>query len=210
MDILSNVADRQTATGDVGLVQAFVNTIDLQDGPEELPDPNTLKVRLVAKGLLDASLHVDASDLKHAIALREAIRSVIGANSGSKVYPVDIATLNEAALGGGLVQGGDVDGVDLRTGVGADHRPDRLTQGDRVFQIRRIDVQRGIQQSLCNQPHLEGVWVSELLRTGLLVDCVDKGLHEPDVAGSGLSVCHIRQYIDNLLTSIIGYTNHRN
>ena len=91
------VADRQTATGDIGLVQAFVNTVDLQDGPEELEDPNTLKAWLVAKRLLDGSQPVDPSDLKHAIALREAIRSVVGANSGSKVYPVDIATLNEAA-----------------------------------------------------------------------------------------------------------------
>jgi len=96
------VADRQTATGELGLVQAFVNTVDLQDGPEELQDPNTLKGWLVAKGLLDGSQGVDASDLKHAIALREAIRSVIGANSGSRVYPVDIATLNEAASASGL------------------------------------------------------------------------------------------------------------
>jgi predicted RNA-binding Zn ribbon-like protein len=96
------VADRQTATGDIGLVQAFVNTVDLQDGPEELEDPNTLKAWLVAKGLLEASAPVDVSDLKHAVALREAIRSVIGANSGSRVYPVDIATLNEAASASGL------------------------------------------------------------------------------------------------------------
>jgi predicted RNA-binding Zn ribbon-like protein len=96
------VADRQKATGDIGLVQAFVNTVDLQDGPEELEEPNTLKVWLVAKSLLDGAQPVDASDLKHAIALREAIRSVIGANSGSKVYPVDIATLNEAAAASGL------------------------------------------------------------------------------------------------------------
>ena len=96
------MADRQTATGDVGLVQAFVNTVDLQDGPEELDDPNTLKAWLVAKGLLDGSQSVEASDLKHAVALREAIRAVIGANSGSRVYPVDIATLNEAAAASGL------------------------------------------------------------------------------------------------------------
>jgi predicted RNA-binding Zn ribbon-like protein len=97
-----DVADRQTATGDIGLVQAFVNTVDLQDGPEELEDPNTLKAWLVAKGLLEASQNVDGSDLKHAIALREAIRAVIGANSGSRVYPVDIATLNQAAGASGL------------------------------------------------------------------------------------------------------------
>lgn len=96
------MADRQAATGDIGLVQAFVNTVDLQDGPEELTDPNTLKEWLVAKGLLVGSQNVDASDLKHAVALREAIRAVIGANSGSKLYPVDIATLNNAAAASGL------------------------------------------------------------------------------------------------------------
>ena len=104
------MADRQSASGDIGLVQAFVNTVDLQDGPEELHDPNTLKAWLVAKGLLDGSQHVDEPDLKHAIALREAIRAVIGANSGSKVYPVDIATLNEAAAASGLRMRFGVDG----------------------------------------------------------------------------------------------------
>ena len=96
------MADRQTATGDIGLVQAFVNTTDLQDGPEELEDPNTLQAWLVAKGLLDGSQAADASDLKNAIALREAIRDVIGGNSGSRIYPVDIATLNRAAVASGL------------------------------------------------------------------------------------------------------------
>ena len=96
------MADRQTATGDIGLVQAFVNTTDLQDGPDELEDPNTLQSWLVAKGLLGSSQSAGASDLKHAIALREAIRNVIGANSGSRVYPVDLATLNGAAIASGL------------------------------------------------------------------------------------------------------------
>ena len=83
------MADRQTAPGDIGLIQAFVNTTDLQDGPEELEDPNTLQAWLVARGLLDSSQ-------------REAIRNVIGANSGSRVYPVDVATLNGAASASGL------------------------------------------------------------------------------------------------------------
>ena len=96
-DILNLVDDRETATGDLGLIQAFVNTVDLQDGPEELTDPNTLRAWLVAKGLMAATDSVDAADLKHAVALREAIRGVIGVNSGFRVYPVDIATLNEAA-----------------------------------------------------------------------------------------------------------------
>ena len=96
------MADRETATGELGLVQAFVNTVDLQDGPEELTDPNTLKGWLVANRLMDSSHAVDDADLKHAIALREAIRGMIAANSGFPVYPVDVATLNHAAVASGL------------------------------------------------------------------------------------------------------------
>ena len=91
------MSERETASGDLGLVQAFVNTVDLQDGPELLASPDALAEWLVARGLLARGLSADASDLKHAIALREAIRGLIGVNNGGTVYPVDVATLNEAA-----------------------------------------------------------------------------------------------------------------
>src|SRR5215472_1943684 len=91
------MGERETASGDLGLVQAFVNTVDLQDGPELLTDPTALADWLVARGLMAVGGTVDAGDLKHAIAVREAIRGVIGGNSGMPVYPVDLATLNEAS-----------------------------------------------------------------------------------------------------------------
>ena len=91
------MAERETATGELGVVQAFVNTVDLQDGPERLTDPNTLRDWLVANRLMAEGSPVEAEDFKHAIAVREAMRGVIGGNSGLPVYPVDLATLNEAA-----------------------------------------------------------------------------------------------------------------
>ena len=91
------MAERDTATGVLGLVQAFVNTVDLEGGPEELADPKALGAWLEAHGLMEATHAVSEGDLKNAIAVREAVRGVIGANSGAKVYPLDIATLNEAA-----------------------------------------------------------------------------------------------------------------
>ncbi|HXN92277.1 MAG TPA: CGNR zinc finger domain-containing protein [Candidatus Sulfotelmatobacter sp.] len=91
------MSERETATGELGLVQAFVNTVDLVPLKEELRDSNTLKAWLVANGLMDSAQPVDDSDLKHATAVREAMRGVIGGNSGQRVYPVDLATLNEAA-----------------------------------------------------------------------------------------------------------------
>src|SRR5690348_12178122 len=91
------MADRETAAGPIGLVQAFVNSVDLQDGPEELGTPEALTTWLSGHGLMPAGAVADEGDLRHAVALREAVRGVIGANSGGTVYPVDLATLNEAA-----------------------------------------------------------------------------------------------------------------
>src|SRR6266576_4884541 len=89
--------DREQATGELGLVQAFDNNVDLMPGDEELKDPNTLQAWLVANGLLDSSQPVDEADLRHAIAVREVMRGLIGGNSGLRVYPVDLATLTKAA-----------------------------------------------------------------------------------------------------------------
>lgn len=89
--------DREKAEGDLGLIQAFVNTLDALPGTEELGDANTLGVWLAANGLMREGDPVEDSDLKHAVALREAMRAVIGGNNGRQVYPVDVATLNEAA-----------------------------------------------------------------------------------------------------------------
>ncbi|HET9781385.1 MAG TPA: CGNR zinc finger domain-containing protein [Candidatus Dormibacteraeota bacterium] len=91
------MADRERATGDLGLVQSFVNTLDVLPGTEELRDPDALAAWLVANGLMREGEPADAADLKHAIALREAMRAIVGGNNGRQVYPVDVATLNEAA-----------------------------------------------------------------------------------------------------------------
>ena len=91
------MADRETATGPIGLVQAFVNSVDLEDGPETLTSPEALGSWLSDQGLMPAGAASDQDDLRHAVALREALRGIISANSGAAVYPVDVATLNEAA-----------------------------------------------------------------------------------------------------------------
>lgn len=91
------MSERETARGELGLVQAFVNTLDMVPRNEELMDPNTLKAWLVARDLMDHSQPVEDADLKHALAVREAMRAVIGGNSGYRIYPVELATLNEAA-----------------------------------------------------------------------------------------------------------------
>ena len=94
--------DRETADGVLGLVQAYVNSVDLEDGTDAFRDPNTLTAWLVAHGLMRQAQPGTEADLMHAKAVREAIRGLIGANSGLAVYPVDVATLNGAAAASGL------------------------------------------------------------------------------------------------------------
>ena len=48
------MADRETATGAIGLVQAFVNSVDLEDGPEALTSPEALATWLSDRGLVPA------------------------------------------------------------------------------------------------------------------------------------------------------------
>ena len=71
------MADRDTASGPLGLVQAFVNSVDLEQGPEQLRDAAGLGTWLANQGLLDDGAIVEEADLRHAIALREAVQRAI-------------------------------------------------------------------------------------------------------------------------------------
>jgi predicted RNA-binding Zn ribbon-like protein len=74
--------DRTPAPGPLRLVQRFVNTADLEDGPELLADADGLRGWLVAAELLEPSSPVSAGDHERALALREALRDLAAANAG--------------------------------------------------------------------------------------------------------------------------------
>ncbi len=97
------MADREIAPGALGLIQAFVNTTDREPGGEALGDPRALRGWLAERGLMALNQPATDTDLKHAVAVREAIRGAIGANSGGSIYPVDIATLNGAVSASRLI-----------------------------------------------------------------------------------------------------------
>lgn len=80
------------------MIHAFVNTLDLEGGTDELANPNRLSEWLVALGLMEPGQLANPDDLKNAIAVREAMRGMIGANSGAGLFPMDIATLNKAVV----------------------------------------------------------------------------------------------------------------
>ena len=92
--------DRAPAPGPLRLVQLFVNTNDLETGPDLLPDAEALRAWIAEAGLGD----VPVSDEDHvrAIALREAIRELVSAHAGLSHDAGAGEVVNEAGRRAGL------------------------------------------------------------------------------------------------------------
>lgn len=76
----STSAERPFAPGDLATLEAFVNTVDLATGADELDSPAALAGWLGRHNLLTGEAAADAADLGDALALREALRSLLYAN----------------------------------------------------------------------------------------------------------------------------------
>jgi predicted RNA-binding Zn ribbon-like protein len=85
--------DRAPAPGPLRLVQLFVNTNDLEGGPELLPDAAALRDWLADHDLYDGRVTDD--DHARAIALREAIRELVSANAGLPHDPAAAELVDE-------------------------------------------------------------------------------------------------------------------
>jgi predicted RNA-binding Zn ribbon-like protein len=92
------MSKQRQAPGELEHIRAFVNTIDIEQGAEQLTSPTELARWLVAQELAASGLAADAADLEHAISLREALRAILLAhNDGERASPEAAATLDEAA-----------------------------------------------------------------------------------------------------------------
>src|SRR5687767_12312915 len=89
------------APGDLELVRAFVNTLDVEEGSDELADARALAVWLRGHGLMRGRA-ADRGDLTNARRLREALRVLLLENNGVSVRKEAAATLNRAAGRAGL------------------------------------------------------------------------------------------------------------
>jgi predicted RNA-binding Zn ribbon-like protein len=83
-----------SAPGELGLVQRFVNTADLDRGTDQLADERGLRAWLAANGM---AAEVDAAGRERAVAIREALRALLLANHGGEPDPAAIATVDRAA-----------------------------------------------------------------------------------------------------------------
>jgi predicted RNA-binding Zn ribbon-like protein len=94
--------DRAPAPGPLRLVQLFVNTNDLETGPDLLPDAGALRKWLIERELLHADEPVTDHDHARAIELREAIRELVSAHAGLPHDPAAGDVVNATAQRAGL------------------------------------------------------------------------------------------------------------
>jgi predicted RNA-binding Zn ribbon-like protein len=87
----------QDAPGELETVRAFVNSVDMEGGVEELSDPEALTAWLAGHGLLEPGIRATAADLDHAIDVREALRALMRANTDGEPAGGAPATLRAAA-----------------------------------------------------------------------------------------------------------------
>lgn len=86
------------APGDLALVRAFVNTLDVDLDTEAFSDPASLSAWLAAHGLLETNTATRSADVRRAVALREALRELLlGNNDGRQVPPEAARVLEDAA-----------------------------------------------------------------------------------------------------------------
>lgn len=85
-------------------MQAFVNTLDIENGVDELSDPGALA------GVLALDVPLRDADLRRALEVREALRALALANNGLPVGGDALATLERAAVQARFTIRFDVDG----------------------------------------------------------------------------------------------------
>ena len=87
----------KAAPGELNHIRRFVNTIDLEDGRDEVATPAALRDWLAERGLIDEHAELTEADVRQAQAVREALRKLLLANNGDPVDPAAVATVNAAA-----------------------------------------------------------------------------------------------------------------
>jgi predicted RNA-binding Zn ribbon-like protein len=96
--VIDDPGGRERAPEPLRLVQAFVNTRDIENGVDELSSPAALEGVLRELGVLESSgTPLDEADLRVAIETREALRALALANSGVPLPAETRSTLERAA-----------------------------------------------------------------------------------------------------------------
>jgi predicted RNA-binding Zn ribbon-like protein len=86
------------APGSLESVRAFINTMDIENGTDEISSPPALGAWLAEHGLIARGRRVTGQDHVLAVELREALRDLLEANTDDLVPPDATARLDRIAM----------------------------------------------------------------------------------------------------------------
>src|ERR671914_542378 len=95
-------APEKTAPQPLYLVQRFVNSIDLENGEDELTSPEALRDWLAGRGLMSRGEPASRADLRRALEVREGLRALLLANNGMPLDADKVQRLDSAAARAGV------------------------------------------------------------------------------------------------------------
>ena len=85
------------APGELELVRQFLNTVDFEEGTDELETPRGARRWLVAQGLIRRNEQVSERDRMRLVELRAALRALAEVHSGAPLAPGALVRLNRQA-----------------------------------------------------------------------------------------------------------------
>src|SRR5438270_5531717 len=92
------MSKQQKAPGELELVRAFINTLDIEQDSEGLATGTALGEWLTGHGLAPAGLRPTRAELARAVRVREALRAIVLSHSeGSSEPETAWRTLDDAA-----------------------------------------------------------------------------------------------------------------
>ncbi len=85
------------APGQLGLVQSFLNTVDLQTGRDSFSTPAEFDSWLAEQRLVSPGTEYDESDRRRLVEVRRAVIDLVAVGDGEGLHRRAVTTLNEAA-----------------------------------------------------------------------------------------------------------------
>ena len=80
------VSQRLLAAGRLAIVQSFLNSVDYEEGSEHFGSVQKVQDWLAERGLIGESTQLSNDDRDRVIEVREALRDIVGLNSGVELW----------------------------------------------------------------------------------------------------------------------------
>lgn len=136
------LSQRTPAPGRLALAQSFLNSVDYEEGIERFGTSESVQAWFVAHELIGPNVRISVSDRARVIEVREAVRDLVGANSGEELWEGAVERYAEA-IGSGVM---------LVPAAHPDGHVELVPVGD------GLDAAFAMLMLICQNANIDGTW----------------------------------------------------